>query len=120
MIIAVDFDGTLVTDAYPDIGAPVWGIVNIIKEHQKAGDKIILWTCRTGAALIEAIDYCRWELDLVFDAVNDNLPEKIAEHGCNCRKVYADVYVDDKNMLIRHGYIIHDDEKIPFDGIYKT
>lgn len=100
MVIAVDFDGTIVTDCYPSIGVPKEEIVQGIKEHQEAGDKIILWTCRTGTALIEAIDYCRWGLGIEFDAVNDNLPEKIAEHNCNSRKVYADEYWDDKSIPI--------------------
>ena len=59
MIIAVDFDGTIVTDCYPDIGEPKEEIIQGLIEHQNAGDKIILWTCRTGAALMEAVDYCR-------------------------------------------------------------
>lgn len=96
MIIAVDFDGTIVTDKFPEIGSPIWDTVKALKKHQENGDKIILWTCRTGAALIEALDFCRWELDLIFDAINDNLPEIQAEWGQNCRKVYADVYIDDK------------------------
>lgn len=100
MIIAVDFDGTLVTDCYPGIGVPKEEIVQGIREHKAAGDKIILWTCRTGAALMEAVDYCRWDLDIEFDAVNDNLPEKIAEYGVNCRKIYADEYWDDKSIPI--------------------
>lgn len=100
MIIAVDFDGTLVTDCYPSIGIPKEEIVQGIKEHQKAGDKIILWTCRTGTALIEAVDYCRWDLGIEFDAVNDNLPEVQEAWGQNCRKVYADEYWDDKNIPI--------------------
>lgn len=100
MIIAVDFDGTLVTDCYPNIGIPKEEIVQGIKEHKYSGDKIILWTCRTGKYLTEAIDFCHWELGIDFDAVNDNLPEKIAEYGVNCRKIYADEYWDDKSIPI--------------------
>lgn len=100
MIIAVDFDGTIVTDCYPDIGEPKEEIIQGLIEHQNAGDKIILWTCRTGAALMEAVDYCRWDLGIEFDAINDNLPEKITEHNCNSRKVYADEYWDDKSIPI--------------------
>lgn len=100
MIIAVDFDGTLVTNKFPEIGSPMWYTVKALKKRQKAGDKIILWTCRTGTALMEAIDFCQWDLGIKFDAVNDNLPEIQAEWGQNCRKVYADIYVDDKNVSI--------------------
>lgn len=96
MIIAVDFDGTLVLDKFPEIGLPLMDTVNFLKKRKEQGDKLILWTCRTGVKLMEALDFCQWELDLEFDAVNDNLPEVKKEWGQNCRKVYADVYIDDK------------------------
>lgn len=96
MIIAVDFDGTIVTDKFPDIGSPIEDTVKLLKLYKGRGDKLILWTCRTGTALMEAVDFCRWDLGLEFDAINDNLPEIQEVWGQNCRKVYADVYIDDK------------------------
>lgn len=74
---------------------------------QAKGNKLILFTCREGKPLEDAVEWCR-NLGLVFDAVNENLPEGIAEYGSNCRKVYADIYLDDRHFtsdfLIRKTY----------------
>lgn len=95
MVYAVDFDGTLCENAFPEIGAPCWATINFVKAARAAGDKVILWTCRVGDRLEAALAWCA-EQGLVFDAVNDNLPELIEKYGSNCRKVCADVYIDDK------------------------
>ena len=94
-IIAVDFDGTLVSNRFPEIGEidPVmWD--EIIKE-KIAGTKIILWTSRTDEYLDKAVRFCA-EHGLIFDAVNDNIAECKAL-GWNARKVFANLYIDDRN-----------------------
>ena len=60
--------------------------------------KVILWTCRVDDRLEAAVRWCA-EQGLVFDAVNDNLPELVAKYGSNCRKVCADRYIDDRAIL---------------------
>ena len=62
--------------------------------EQARGSKIILWTCRTGQPLQDAVDLCK-SYGLEFDAVNENLPEMIKAYGNNSRKVSADKYIDD-------------------------
>ena len=75
-IIAVDFDGTLCTDCFPKIGQPNTALIELLKGLRRQGRQIILWTCRCGNQLEEAVEWCRkWELE--FDAVNENLPEII-------------------------------------------
>lgn len=96
-IIAVDFDGTLVTDKYPEIGNERLHFCAMVRKLQKLGIKSILWTSRTGKALDEAIKWCE-ENDLHFDTINTNIPEVIEFAGTDTRKVYADVYFDDKNQ----------------------
>lgn len=99
-VLAVDFDGTLCVNAYPEIGRPYKSIINGIKDRQKQGWKIILWTCRIGEKLEEAIKWCE-EQGLIFDAVNDNVIETIAfNNGENPRKVWADEYLDDHNVTM--------------------
>ena len=94
-IIAVDFDGTLCKEHWPEIGAPNLRLIGWLKERRKAGDKLILWTCRCGEMLEKAVAWCSvW--GLTFDAVNANLPENVQLYGNDCRKVYADIYLDDK------------------------
>lgn len=99
-IVAVDFDGTLCENAFPAIGAPKQDIINTIKEYQSFGWKIILWTCRNYDSLTEAVEWCR-KHGLEFDAVNQNLPEVQEMFGGDTRKVFANVYIDDRNVLLK-------------------
>lgn len=94
MIIAVDFDGTLCTNKYPQIGEPNKQLFQILINKQKAGDIIILNTCRHGVFLEQAIDFCKSN-GLNFEYVNCNTEEGIAKFG-DCRKIGADIYIDDK------------------------
>ena len=98
-ILAVDFDGTLCEDAFPEIGAPKHNIISFVKAHKKAGWKVILWTCRNKEALDAAVAWCT-EQGLEFDAINTNLPEVQSLFQGDTRKVFADVYLDDKNICL--------------------
>ena len=69
-VYAIDFDGTLCTDAYPEIGEPKQDIINFCKARKAEGHKLILWTCREGC-LLAALLWCK-KHDLEFDAVNEN------------------------------------------------
>ena len=94
-IIAVDFDGTLCENEWPGIGETKWETVQALIAAQAAGARLILWTNRVGARLAEAVEWCR-QRELEFDAVNENLPEVLAAFVTDCRKVYDDIYLDDK------------------------
>ena len=98
MIIAVDFDGTLAITNYPRIIRPNSHVIWFCKRRKRMGDTLILWTCRHGKELEEAVEWCK-RYNLVFDYVNENPPEKIAIYG-DSRKVYADIYVDDHNVQL--------------------
>lgn len=97
-IIAVDFDGTICTDCYPKVGIPNLPLIQLLKEIRAEGAKLILWTCRSGAYLEDAVSYCK-VFGLEFDAINDNLPEITQKYGNNSRKIFADVYIDDKSCF---------------------
>ena len=93
-VIAVDFDDCICTNNWPGVGKPDFNIINQIKEEQKKGTAIILWSCREGVALQNAVIACKsWGIE--FDAVNENIPERIREWGRDSRKVWADEYWDD-------------------------
>lgn len=98
-IYAVDFDGTLCESKYPKIGKEKKDIVEYVKNLKAKGNKLILWTCRTDDKLTDAIEWCE-ERGLTFDAVNENLPEKVAEYNNDPRKIAADHYIDDKNLKL--------------------
>ena len=94
-VYAVDFDGTLCVNNFPWFGDPNAKLIEFLKREKKRGCKVILWTCRYGMALDAAVRFCK-EHGLIFDAVNENLPENIEKFGNNPRKIYADVYIDDR------------------------
>ena len=102
-IIAVDFDGCISMGKWPELGSPNKYIIGALIKEKERGSKLILWTCREGEYLQQAVDYCR-ELGLEFDAVNDNLPERTENYGCNSRKVVADEYWDDLAIRMGVGY----------------
>ena len=94
-IIAIDFDGTLCRDKWPQSGEPLEIVVEVAKKEKAHGAALILWTCRCGPMLDAAVAWCR-ERGLEFDAVNENLPERVAMYGTESRKISADEYWDDK------------------------
>ncbi len=97
-IIAVDFDGTLCYSNWPDLGEPNRPLIEYLRCQQRLGNKLILWTCRTGEALDNAVAWCS-DQQLTFDAINDNLPEIVEMYGNNSRKITCDWYIDDKAVL---------------------
>lgn len=107
-IFAVDFDGFLVEDKWPEIGAPIDRNIKLVKDLKEAGHKIILWTCRRGQELAEAVQAMRLYNELTFDAVNENLPEMIQKYGGDSRKITADIYLDDRNMNYEQARVVLD------------
>ena len=101
--IAVDFDGTLCADAWPEIGKPNLPLINYLIQWQEEGNKVILWTCREDTMLGLAVDWCA-EHGLHFDAVNCNLPERIEYYHNDSRKIGADYYIDDLNATAMFGF----------------
>ncbi|MCM1141641.1 MAG: hypothetical protein NC453_23980 [Muribaculum sp.] len=95
MTIAVDFDGTIVNHRYPHIGKERPFAIATLKQLQRDGHYLILWTVRDGNLLEEAIEYCRSK-GLIFHAVNSNLGEDESSH--THRKISADLFIDDRNL----------------------
>lgn len=94
--IAVDFDGTIVEHEYPGIGKEKLFAFQTLKELEKLGASLILWTFRTGKELDEAVEYCR-KNGIDFYAVNRNYPEEVFDASVS-RKIDADIFIDDKNV----------------------
>jgi hypothetical protein len=99
LTFAVDFDGTLCKHEFPLIGEPNQPMIDFCIRMRNEGHKLILWTCRCGERLDEAVKWCS-ERGLFFHAVNTNLPEFIVDYGSDSRKVCADYYIDDKSLNI--------------------
>lgn len=99
-VISCDFDGTLFTDAWPYIGIPNLELIKKLIDLKKQGHYLILNTMREGTLLIDAVNACS-KFGLTFHTANDNLIELQREFGNNPRKIYADIYLDDRNMDIK-------------------
>lgn len=96
MIIAVDFDGTLVEHRYPSIGKEIPYAFEALKILQNKGHKLILWTYRTGDSLAEAVEFCK-NKGIEFWAVNESYPGENREKNRG-RKINAEIYIDDRNI----------------------
>lgn len=95
MIIAVDFDGTLVKEGlFSDSLTPNIPLIKKLKIIKSKGHNLILWTCRGDKWLKEAIDFCNL-YGLEFDAINENI-KGYTYTNISC-KVVADLYIDDKS-----------------------
>jgi hypothetical protein len=94
--IAVDFDGTIVDHEYPGIGKEKLFAFQTLKELEKLGARLILWTFRTGKELDDAVEYCK-DNGIEFYAINKNYPEEIFNETVS-RKIDADIYIDDRNI----------------------
>lgn len=92
MIIAVDFDGTLEKG-----GKPNTALIEQLKAQQRRGSTVILWTCREGSRLKEALNLLA-RSGFAPNLVNRNHPAVVKRMGHDSRKVYADLYIDDKGV----------------------
>ena len=98
MLIAVDFDGTIVTHKYPAIGEEIPFAVDTLKMLRQDGHKLILWSVREGELLDAAVQWCH-ERGLEFYAVNRDYPEETTDNNPHfSRKLKVDVFIDDRNI----------------------
>lgn len=98
MTIAVDFDGTIVTHKYPNIGEEIPFAVDTLKMLRNDGHKLILWSVREGKLLDAAVQWCR-NRGLEFYAVNRDYPEETTDNNPYfSRKLKADMFIDDRNL----------------------
>jgi hydroxymethylpyrimidine pyrophosphatase-like HAD family hydrolase len=107
LIIAIDFDGTIVEDEYPSIGKPMVFAFETLRKLQEDGHRLILWTYRNGKKLKEAVEFCR-ENGIEFYAVNESYEAEVMDNSIS-RKINADIFVDDRNIggFIGWGEVYH-------------
>ncbi|GAA4315623.1 hypothetical protein GCM10023115_26630 [Pontixanthobacter gangjinensis] len=96
LTIAVDFDGTIVENRFPEIGKPILFAFESLKKLQNEGHRLILWTYRHGERLNEAVEFCE-QHGIKFYAVNKSYPEEEFDNSIS-RKILADIFIDDRNI----------------------
>jgi predicted peroxiredoxin len=108
-IIAMDYDDTLVNKSFPEKGIPNVPVVEKTLEFCKYGAEVVLWTCREGKMLQEAVEMCK-EMGIKLAAINKSAPsqvirqkEQMEKYGetYGLTKIFANIYVDDR----AHGSI---------------
>lgn len=106
MVIAVDFDGTIVEHEYPKIGRAIPFAIETLLQLQKEGHILLMWTVRDGDLLQEAVNYCE-KKGLKFYAANKNHPDE--DVSTASRKLNAEMFIDDRNLggLPDWGVIYH-------------
>ena len=97
MIIAVDFDGTIVEHKYPEIGNERPFATYTLRKLIEDRHRLILWTVRRGKELQEAVDWCK-ERGVEFYAVNRKFPEETVETHGGYSKINAELFIDDCNL----------------------
>lgn len=97
MTLAIDFDGTIVEEIYPGIGPEIENAKKYINLLFDEGFYIIIWTCRTDIALLEAEMFLH-DNGFKFHKINEHKPHQIHKYGNNGRKISADIYIDNKNL----------------------
>ena len=106
MIIAIDFDGILCENRFPEIGKPNYTVISLTRQLIDQGHEVVLWTSRVDNELTKAVEWCK-DRGLHFCAVNENSPKNLAEYSAkypvSTRKIYADVYIDDHNIEYVYG-----------------
>ena len=96
LTIAVDFDGTIVENKFPEIGKPKLFAFETLKKLQEDGHRLILWTYRAENKLEEAVEFCK-NNGITFYAVNKSYPEEVFDATIS-RKILADIFIDDRNI----------------------
>jgi hydroxymethylpyrimidine pyrophosphatase-like HAD family hydrolase len=97
MILAIDFDGTLHTGRWPGIGAPAPYAKEVMQRLKDEGHYLIIWTCRERERQTEMVNWLL-EKGIPFDRINEHKPGSVEQYGYASRKVYAHLYIDDKQV----------------------
>ena len=97
-ILSIDFDGTIVGSAYPDIGDLKPNAKEVINKLYDEGFIILINTCRSGIYEGDCYRFLK-DNDVKYHYINSNLPSQIEYFKQDCRKISANLYIDDKNLL---------------------
>ncbi len=95
MIIAIDFDGTIVDHIFPDIGDIKPNAKEVINRLFDEDHYIIIWTCRYEPNDVRAMMEYLAVQGIKYHALNQNCPNLDFSPR---PKIYADVYIDDRNL----------------------
>ena len=94
-VVAIDFDGTITEETNSNIiGTIKENAKETIKWMKDNGCFLILWTCRTGTGLDDAINFLKRK-EIKFDTINKNAP--FLDFPTSS-KIFANAYIDNRNL----------------------
>jgi predicted phosphatase len=99
LTLGIDFDGTIVTEAFPNIGELKQKTVQLMKDACEKGHLVIVWTARSGDAEREAYKFLV-ENEVPFHYMNENPEDPYAINGAQGRKIFCDYYLDDRAIHV--------------------
>jgi len=97
LILAIDFDDTIVKEEYPAIGPLRYGAKKYINQLYDDGHYIIIWTCRSGDPELEA-EIFLFDNGIKFHKINAHNPFNLHKYQNDTRKISAHLYIDDRNI----------------------
>lgn len=97
---AIDFDNTIAYDAHPNIGELISGAKECITKIKELGGEICIWTCRTGEQELMVKEFLD-KNNIPYDKINESFDESVEQYGGDSRKVFADIYIDDRTLLFQ-------------------
>jgi len=96
-VIAIDFDLTICDSKYPLLGDRIKGAKKYINKLHAEGYGIVINTCRTDTEAHMAIEWLD-DHGINYHYFNCNFPYRIDQYRQDCRKISADLYIDDKQI----------------------
>jgi len=117
LTLAIDFDGTIVEEAWPEIGPLEPWALEALQALHADGHYLVLNTCRKGPLLADVREFLKAKRVYgLFETINRNSPRRIREYGGDVRKLSADVYIDDRNL---GGLPRRADGRVDWPAIYR-
>jgi hydroxymethylpyrimidine pyrophosphatase-like HAD family hydrolase len=107
-LIAIDFDGTIVEEAFPELGALKPHAKRVMQRIRNEGGRIAIWTARN-KRFDEAIQTFLKDNDIPFDVYNDHFPENKEKYNWTAElgspKIFAEIYIDDRGYGVKDRHI---------------
>ena len=97
MFILSHFQHPTAASHFPPCGTIKPNAKEVINELYDAGHEIIIWTCRCD----EPAEMAKQFLDghgIKYHKFNEHMDRLIEQYGNDTRKIWADIYIDDKQL----------------------
>lgn len=113
LFLGVDFDGTIVEEAFPSIGKINHKVVELMALAKAKGHVVIVWTARSGKYEQEAREFLD-DNNIPYNFINENPEDSFAQRGEQGRKLFCHYYIDDRAVHVSDIQkvfdILHKDE----------